>query len=38
MLYTVTLNQIEPDWMKDIQGNETILRETEEDLNKWRNA
>ena len=27
---------MEPNLMKDIQGKETILRETKEDLHKWR--
>ena len=27
---------MEPSLMKDIQGKETILRETKEDLNKWK--
>lgn len=29
---------MEPNLMKDIQGKETILRETKEDLNKWRKS
>ena len=27
---------MEPNLMKDIQGKETILRGTKEDLNKWK--
>lgn len=37
-IYNSILNQIQPNLMRDTQGNESILREIKEDLNKWKNV